>query len=283
MTTMKKLIPFLSFLYFSCNTGNLTIIAELPETLNEVSGIEQTPNSDVYWMINDHGNTPILYGVNLSGEIQQRLKINTNNHDWEDLASDKEGNIYIGDFGNNDNKRKNLSILKISNESLNSSKKINAKSISFYYPEQTKFPPKHTERHFDCESFLFFNDSLFLFTKSRDPKNIGKTNLYKIPAITGHHEAKFVSTFGTKGDNGSWVTSADINSLGNKVVLLTEKSVFMFSNFKSSNFFTGTLTEIPFNFKSQNESVIFKNDSTLFITDEKSHKSEGNFYHLIIE
>ena len=283
MTTMKKLIPFLSFLYFSCNTGNLTIIAELPETLNEVSGIEQTSNSDVYWMINDHGNTPIIFGVNLSGEIQQRLIINTNNHDWEDLASDEEGNIYIGDFGNNHNKRKNLSILKISNKSLNSSKKIDAKTISFYYPEQTKFPPKHSERHFDCESFLFFKDSLFLFTKSRDHKNIGKTNLYKIPANEGHHKAQYISTFYTKGDIGSWVTSADINSSGNKVVLLTEKSILMFSNFKSSNFFTGILTEIPFNFMSQNESVIFKNDSTLFITDEKSRKSEGNFYHLILE
>lgn len=32
--------------------------------------------------------------------------LNSENIDWEDLASDSEGHIYIGDFGNNSKKKK---------------------------------------------------------------------------------------------------------------------------------------------------------------------------------
>jgi hypothetical protein len=35
-----------------------------------------------------------------------------NNIDWED-TKDKNGNLYVGDFGNNDNERKDLCIYKI--------------------------------------------------------------------------------------------------------------------------------------------------------------------------
>jgi hypothetical protein len=28
------------------------------------------------------------------------------NIDWEDITKDKDGNLYVGDFGNNDNERK---------------------------------------------------------------------------------------------------------------------------------------------------------------------------------
>lgn len=280
---MNKLVLLIFFITSSCNIGYLKVIADLPKALNEASGIETTKNSNLIWMLNDGGNKPVLFGVSRRGKIKKELKINAKNNDWEDLASDNKGNLYIGDFGNNTNKRKNLAILKVSNDSLNNLGKINIERISFSYPNQTKFPPKKDKRLFDCEAFFHFNDSLFLFTKSRVKDDFGKTNLYKIPANKGNHVAEFVSSFNSCPELDCWITSADISDDGKNVVILNSKSVWLFTDFKGSDFFNGNATEFPLNHNSQKEGVCFKNKNTLYITDEKAHGFEGNLYEFKID
>ncbi|MCH3884118.1 hypothetical protein [Tenacibaculum aquimarinum] len=141
---MKKYILLFSLLtLLGCQDyGKLTVVTDLPNTLKEVSGTEITRNSDLIWMLNDSGNKPHLYGLSYSGKIDNELKIQAKNHDWEDLTSDKEGNLYIGDFGNNDSKRQNLAILKVNHQDLMSKSEIEIERIRFSYPEQTKFPAK---------------------------------------------------------------------------------------------------------------------------------------------
>ena len=94
-----------------------------------------------------------------SWTIKKQVNIKAKNHDWEDLASDKSGNLYIGDFGNNENKRKNIVILKVMNDSLKSSGGIDVLEISFFYSEQKQFPPVKNKMHFDCEAFFHYNDN----------------------------------------------------------------------------------------------------------------------------
>ena len=89
------------------------MITTLPYALKEVSGISIDKKSELFWMINDGGNKERLYGVSTDGKIIEEIKVDAKNHDWEDLTKDDKGNIYIGDFGNNQNRRKNLKILKI--------------------------------------------------------------------------------------------------------------------------------------------------------------------------
>ncbi|GAA3636145.1 hypothetical protein GCM10022397_22140 [Flavivirga jejuensis] len=259
------------------------VIANLPKTLHEVSGTEIAPNSDLIWMLNDGGNASKVYGLNKKGYIKKELKIDAKNHDWEDLTSDKKGNLYIGDFGNNDNKRKNLAILKIASNSFNNKGKINIERISFKYSDQKKFPPKKKKLYFDCEAFFHYNDSLYLFTKSRVKNDFGKTHLYKIPAKKGNHVAELVGTFSSCNDLHCWVTSADISDNGKQIVLLTQKSLLVFSNFTSDNFFNGTFKQYDFKSESQKESICFKNENTVYITDEKAHGEGGNLYEFKIK
>ena len=277
---MKKLIALFYIGLLSCDTGNLRIVTDLPHTLNEASGIEKVANSNLLWMINDSGNKPVLFGIDTLGNIQKQLKIKAKNHDWEELTSDQAGNIYIGDFGNNANKRKNLRILIVKHNSLTSSKDVDVEKIEFSYPNQKKFPPKNKKMQFDCEAFFHYNDSLFLLTKSRSKNQFGQTNLYKIPAKKGHHQAEYVTSFNTCNEHGCWITSADMNSIHNKIVILAENSAWVFSDFKANNFFDGKVQSYFFDFKSQKESVLFKNDSTLWITDERSNGKGGNLYEL---
>ncbi|WP_353779079.1 SdiA-regulated domain-containing protein [Winogradskyella sp. 3972H.M.0a.05] len=276
---MTRYVLLLFVLITGCDTGNLKVIMDIPMELNEVSGLAYDEERQLFWMINDSGNKPILYGLDEHGSILKTIKIKAKNRDWEDLTMDTIGNVYIGNFGNNDNDSKGLSILKVSKDSIDANlESIKPEKISFSYPEQKKFPPKKSKRHFDCESFFFYRDSLYLFTKSRAPKERGKTNLYRLPTTAGEYKAEYLSTFNTCEDSGCWVTSADINNNGNKMVLLTENNSYIFTDFKNTKFFEGTYKKFDFDYSSQKESVVFKNDSTLYIADEYLGVEGGNLY-----
>ncbi len=284
---MNKFLIFLLITFcYSCktNTRNLKIITDLPSQLEEASGNETVKNSNLIWLQNDSGNKAKLYGMNKKGDIVKELKIDAKNHDWEDLTSDKEGNIYIGDFGNNQNKRQNLAILKVKASSLGKDKKAKVDRISFYYSNQKYFPPKKKKMYFDCEAFFYFKNNLYLFTKSRVHDNHGKTNLYKIPAIKGKHEAKLIGSFNTCKDVPCWITSVDISDNEKKVALLTQKAVWVFSGYESDDFFSGSIKTYDFTFDSQKEGICFKDNNTVYITDEDTQNSnDSNLYELKID
>ncbi|MFQ3296379.1 MAG: hypothetical protein ACI9JT_000086 [Polaribacter sp.] len=278
---MKKIGIIFSFLLLlSCqNFGQLILITDLPKDLKEVSGTEIVPKSDLIWMVNDGGNKPVLFGLNSNGKIIKEITIRAKNNDWEDLASDEKGTIYIGDFGNNSNKRKNLSIIIVEQNELDE-KKAEVDEIAFKYPNQDRFPPKKKEMYFDTEAFFYFNNFLYILTKSRVKGNYGKTTLYKIPAKKGNYTAEIVDEFKSCNDLECWITSADISPNGKKVALLSQKKVLIFSDFKDDKFLSGNVTSINLKYRSQKESITFKDNNTVFITDEKAHGAGGNLYEL---
>ncbi len=278
--SIKKLSFFLLLLFLgSCsNYGQLKVIADLPNFLKEVSGTQTSKNSTLIWMLNDGGNSNRIYGLSAKGKLKKEIIINAKNHDWEDLTSDELGNLYIGDFGNNRNDRKNLVILKVNSKDLSDTKNADIERIRFQYPNQHKFPPKKKHLYFDTESFFFYNDSIYLFTRSRVKGDYGKTSLYKIPAIKGNHTAEFISEFTFCDELKCSITSAAINSDTKKMVLLSSNTILLFTDFKDDDFFSGEVTQLPLNHKSQKEGVCFKDNNTLFITDERSHGRGGNLY-----
>ncbi len=73
-------------------------LREIPES----SGIVKSRRyPDVFWVHNDSGNPAKLFAVDLRGRILGKFAIAVPNIDWEDLAIDDEGRLYIGDIGNN--------------------------------------------------------------------------------------------------------------------------------------------------------------------------------------
>lgn len=270
-------------LIFGCGTKDSHIVADLPFALREVSGMAYNAENETFWMVNDSGNDPLLFNLNAQGEILKELEIDAKNKDWEDLTTDKEGNIYIGDFGNNKNKRKDLRILKIKKKDLEKeSEEIKPVKISFEYPDQKKFPPKKGKRIYDCEAFFYLNGYLYLFTKSRLNKTSQVTKLYKIPAEKGHHKAEYLAEFDTCNRPECWVTSVDINNNEDTIALLTGNSVFIFTNFNSDNFFDADVKRLKFKHLSQKESVAFKNDSILYVADENDGINGGYLYEYSI-
>ena len=281
---MRKLSSFLIFsflLFTNCeNFGRLEVRAKLPQLLEEVSGIQYDAKADAFWMLNDSGNSSSVFLVTEQGDIRKELVINARNKDWEDITQDKKGNLYIGDFGNNRNSRRDLKILKVDVLDLISDEQIEVEEIEFWYPEQEKFPPKKKRRYYDTEAFFEWNGFFYIFTKSRVKNEIGRTFLYQVPNQKGKHKAKLIADFTTCPEERCWITSADITKDGKKVVLLNEKSAWIFTNFKENNFFSGNAKEFSFGHESQKESITFKNNNTIYVADEQRKTSGRNLYFL---
>lgn len=278
---MKKTILYsILFLFYSCtNYGQLTFVSQLSSSLKEVSGNETVVNSDLIWMVNDSGNTSEIFGVNQQGKLIKVVKVQAENNDWEDLTSDEKGNLYIGDFGNNNLKRKKGSILKIANQDLIQTENVDVEKIDFKYPEVDS----KKKASFDAEAFFYHQNYFYIFTKSRQNKNLGKTLLFKVPNKKGKHIAEFISEYEFCNSVDCRITSADISRNGTEIVLLNHTSVFIITNFNGDDFFSGEIKEIPLEHNSQKEGVCFKDDNTLFVTDEKVKKIGGNLYSLKIK
>lgn len=282
---MKQLLSIATLvLVFSCKeTKPINKLEEqfnFPKNLKEVSGIYYNSNSKLIWSIEDSGNENEIYALDSIGNIIKTIQItDIKNIDWEDITQDKTGNIYIGDFGNNDNKRKDLAIYQILSSDCNNNKVETSKKIGFHYPEQTSFPPKKKDLIYDCEGFFEHNNHFYLFTKNRSKDFDGTTSLYKIPNEAGNHEAKLIGKFITcNEDKVCAITSIAISPDEKKVALLTHKKVWILSDFTSDDFTKGKSTEIDLNHLSQKEAITFKNNTTLLIADEKVKKEGGNLY-----
>lgn len=285
---MKVNIMFITVfvcLIYGCNNyGQLKVLTDLPSNLEENSGIQSYTENSI-WLIEDNGNKDELYQLNLKGEITNQLKVkNAKNNDWEDLARDAEGNLYIGDFGNNENAKKGLIIYKISNPEKEKGAKIEAEKIKFNYPEQKKFPPKKEKLYYDAEAFFHWGNFLYIITKNRTRPYNGKALIYKVPDTKGTYEAELVGELITCNEqNNCSITAADISKDGKKIVLLSYGYLWLITDFSFDDFSKGRLEKIDLELRTQLEAVCFKNDSTLLISDERSHLKGGNLYSFNLE
>lgn len=283
---MKSIIAAIGFLLVTAcqsHSQKLDILATLPKEIKEASACEISKASPLIWTIEDQKNDPVLFGFDEKGNLKKKIKItNVENNDWEDLTSDDEGNLYIGDFGNNDNERTNLMIYKINAADLDKHQAEASEIISFYYPEQTEFPPKKKDRVFDVESFFFYQNKFYLFTKNRSSKFDGTTVFYEVDNVSGQKlPAKKISSFVTCDTfNHCAVTSAAISPDKKKVAILSSDKVWIFTDFKGVDFFSGKSEKIELDHFSQKEGLCFKDDSTILITDEAAKKGRSYLYQL---
>lgn len=283
---MKNSISIvIAFFLIACQNGSETLVTlyNLPKKLKEVSGIIYTEKNNLFWTLEDSGNANKIYGLNVkNGTIEKTITIeNAPNVDWEDITKDKEGNLYIGDFGNNDNVRKDLCIYKIDKNSLNQGNTIPAYKISFSYPEQKMFPPIKAALFFDVEGFIEFKNNFYLFTKNRSKGFDGTVLVYKIPNKAGFYQAVLMGKLKTCNNyNHCVITSAAISPDASKIVLLAHDKVVLLENFKGDNFLKGKQSELKLGHFSQKEAVCFKNNETLIIADEKTNKIGGNVYEV---
>jgi hypothetical protein len=235
----------------------VTCLGRMPETVNESSGIIVAKGPDVFWTHNDGGGNPTLYKINHEGKLIDSLYLaGTKNTDWEDLAKDAEGNLYVGDFGNNLNARKDLKIYKV-----NPQQPQAIGHIQYHYQDQEAFPPPREAMNFDCEAFFEHAGQLYLFSKNRGDKGV---KMYTIPGKPGNYTAQIQGEVYLK----SQVTAADINPGKNMFALLSYGKVFLFEIHDNQLSFSHPALCIKVA-RSQAEALTFINDTDFIITNEK--------------
>lgn len=253
---------------------------QLSSDIKEISGLEQL-NTQTLVAINDGGNTPDLFVMDLNGTIQKRVRVsNAENKDWEDLAAD-ENYLYVGDFGNNLNQRRDLCIYKIKKSDVLEKSEVTAEKIRFNYKEQTAFPPTNKEKKYDAEGLICWHDTLWVFTKVNTNPWTGKALVYKIPTKAGNYTVTLDRELFV-GADGWWsdaITAADIYK--DKLYLSTYNRILIFSLPLSDRL---PLKTINYKESTQKESILVKSDKTILVADEKQAIfGGGKLYYINLE
>ncbi|MBJ6108037.1 hypothetical protein JAO73_03370 [Hymenobacter sp. BT523] len=238
----------------------------LPRAVRESSGLARADTVAAFWTHGDAGTPAQLFQLELPGTIRRSLNLAPlPNTDWEDLARDDAGRLYIGDFGNNRNQRRDLAIYRMS---VRAGQPV-VDTIAFRYPDQHAFPPRRGRRNFDCEAFYWCQDSLHLFSKDRSLRQY--TKHYVLPARPGRHVAVLRDSLRL----GRPITAADISPDGRTVALLGYGGVFLFANAPGRGLFDGPKRFRALPTTGQAEGLVLMSDSSFLVSNERGRLFRG--------
>lgn len=243
-------------------------IGTLAPVVSESSGICPSPWSAHLLTLNDSGGKAEIYEIGSKGELVETHSVpGAVNRDWEEITADPAGNVYIGDFGNNGNRRKDLVIYKFSRRDSSGDSTSSPSSggstqkITFRYADQTFSADEKKE--YDCEAFFWANDSLYLFTKSWE-KGVRICRMYVLPDRPGDYEVTPRDEIFLKAQ----VTGAAISPDRSRFALISYGKIFLFGITGGEIGFRSPLACIKIARK-QTEAIMFEDSQTLLFTNEQ--------------
>jgi len=249
---------------------------QLSAKVNEQSGLVWY--QQMFWIDNDSDCAASLFAYNKAGLLKKEVQLrDAKNRDWEDMAEDSTY-IYIGDFGNNFGNRRNLRVLRLrkSEISADSIAVVDSEKLKFEWADQTDFSKRKQTHDFDCEAFLAYGDSLFLFSKNWSNH---KTRLYTMFKDTTYQRLKPNNEF----DVDFMVTGADIRSDGKMVALVGYKDfhsyMMILYKYTGTDFFGGKQLRVDLNSlgRAQTEGIVFANNDSLYISTEQTRLPQALF------
>ena len=286
---MKPFVITISFLFLSVN-----LLAQIDQGLiiptkkgrfgnaspiTQASGLALDNNTTSFWTHNDQGNpTTVLYKfLPSTGDqtvtLQKQVNIlNVENLDWEDLAQDNSGHMYICQVGKNCNANSDpeecpsryiFKIHQVSLASLNHPDSSSVTPITYYFKYPLAGYDVNNCHSYDtvfvnCEAVIWHDYALYLFTKniwSKPTNNCGGwiegyTNLFKLQLAPGSSMqdpliAQYMGKFNMKVDPSDetadyLVTGAAISPDHTILSLITYRRLWQFRNFTADLFFSGS-------------------------------------------
>jgi len=254
--------------------------------VDECSGLAASRvNRGVYWVNNDSGAGPNLYGIAMDGKHVARLYVHGSGaNDWEDIAvgpgpSEGKSYIYIADTGDNYRKRGSVQIYRVMEPQIpggrdrNDDIHVSAEKFNIEYPDGSH----------DCEAMFIDQGAtstpgrVYIITKgdnrNQDPRWAGGDLFYvDLPDSPGA-TLKFQRT--SVHLPYEWMTGADLSPDGHLIVVRTYGEVLMWPRSPGSSVEDSLHNSVCYVDKKgerQGEAVAFGAESELYMT-----VSEGKY------
>jgi hypothetical protein len=187
--------------------------------ITESSGViasRRFPN--VFWTHNDGGGPKkqVLYGIDRQGNTRAAFPvIGPRFHDWEDIAIDDAGHLYLGDIGNNDSKEDKLAVYEIDEPDPTAG----SGPVSPKRGWKLKFPGAP----FNCESLFVWKDYGYVISKVFDN---ARAQIFRFPLKETNEPLTLELVATTKIE--SPVTGADISADGTLLGLVSKTGAYVF-------------------------------------------------------
>lgn len=236
---------------------------------------------DVYWAHNDSGDDPRLFAVRRDGSIfpverygaAHGVRIpDAVNVDWEDITSDDQGHLVIGDFGNSEkNDRRDLCLYYIFEPHPTVGQTSVVRKVFFSYPDQKEIPSPVS--NFDAEALFFAHGHCYILTKHRSDRG---TTLYRLDSQEPFRTNPLtkLESFDTQGQ----VTAADASVDGKQLAVLTYSGVWLFEAREEGKWFDGAIRWLPLEDMDQ-EAITLDGDRLIISAGE----GDGDLYEIPIE
>jgi len=171
----------------------------------------------VIWTHNDKGNSPSLYAIDKNGKLLAEYLVAAVNDDWEDIALDDQGRLYIGKIGNNKARKDRIEVLRLA-EPNPSNRAADPETLDVERTYLLSFP----DQPFDCEALFIHQGHGYVISKQF---NNAPAGLYRFPLERGHNlRLEKVADLPIRGQ----VTSADLSSDGKQLAILTYGTLYTF-------------------------------------------------------
>ena len=252
--------------------------------ITESSGMVKSRIYDnVFWTHNDSGDIARLFAIDRDGNLitpsgtsayKGVTVIGALNSDWEDMASDNSGNLYMGDIGNNNKDKELFTVYRIREPlPIGDTSALVEQTIKLYFPDKEN--PTSRQRQVNAEALFWAKDHLFIITKGGKSRF---TDLYSLllDNLEDENPLTLIASFDFKG----MVTGADASPDGKQLVVLTYNGVWLFElGGESLNYFQGAISWLPIR-AGQCEAICFDEDN-LIISNEQGKLFEIALNNLI--
>lgn len=227
-----------------------------PELIEPSGMVQCGIDPEFFWVHNDSGDVPRLFGINLKGEVivppwlakkgfvghppgegeklypGMSIKKAALN-DWEDIAQMDE-KLYIAETGNNGNARRDIGLYELFEPNPGAVEEASVfRFIPVAYPDQKSFPPL-TAWNYDCEAIFGWRGKIYFITKNRPPMQVStpgsSANLYRLDTMNPL-EVNYLTPVDHIENTGGWVTAADANKEGTLMAMVVQapaQSIWLF-------------------------------------------------------
>ena len=195
-------------------------------SVTESSGLAASRKySGVFWTHNDGGGPrkQALYAMTREGRSLAEFRVvGAVLTDWEDIATDDQGRLFLGDIGNNEARRKQIAVYQMDEPDPKSRGGLARVTRGW----QLRYPGEP----FDCESLFVFQTNGYVVSKVFNDQH---AEVYRFPLTEQPGPLTLERVARLKID--SPVTGADISADGRLLALVAKSGAFVYRTEGSLN------------------------------------------------